>query len=99
MKKLIDRFKKWLIVKLGGYTTPYSVTKHYKLSPTKVSATVKVDRCEAINEEFLLDYLVNKLAQEIGKSNLIDVRQCLDYQNEKIVYEMSVLVVDPKECY
>lgn len=98
MKKLIDRFRKWLIVKLGGYTTASSIIKYRTLNPIKVSATVEVYRHDVINEEFLKDYLATKLAYEIGKSNLFDICQCNNYQNDTIIYKMSVLVADPKGC-
>ena len=97
MKKLIDRFRKWLIVKLGGYTTASSIIKYRTLNPIRVSAIVEVYRYEAINEEFLKDCLASKLAHEIEKSNLFDICQCNNYQNDTIIYKMSVLVTDPKE--
>ena len=98
MKKLIKRFREWLIVKLGGYTTPFSTIKHHTLNPIRVSSTVEVYRDEAISEECLIECLVSKLALEIEKNNLFDVCQCVNYQHDTIVYKMSVLVVDPKEC-
>ena len=99
MKELINRFKKWLIVKLGGYTTvPSSIIKYHTLHPTKVSASFEKYRNYNISEEDIRGYLAIKLAYEIEKSNLFDICQCVDYRHNTIIYEMSILVVDPKEC-
>ena len=103
MKKLIDRFRKWLIVKLGGYTT-YFVTNTTvnttRMRPIKVVATFEMDRelHDVIEETEVRSILAKRLVEEVEKNNLFEISQCRDHRLCRTFYKMSILVVDPKEC-
>ena len=100
IKKLIDKFRKWLIVKLGGYVYPYSEVKYHKenLTPIAVCASYEQYRDDTISEEYLKEYLARKIADEIKKQNLYEIENCKRYEYNSIIHKMKIIVVDPKEC-
>ena len=97
MKKLINKIRKWLIVKLGGYAVPYSEIKYITPKPVRVSAFYKHYRDEIIGEKSLKEYLVHMLAKEIEKSKLYKFNQCADVDRNMIVSQISVFIVNPNK--
>lgn len=96
IKKLIDKFKKWLIVKLGGYAYPYSEVKTYRPRPDKVCTFLELHREDCVSEEFLKRRLAEQLAEEIVKSNLYEIERSENYVNNSIVHRMTVFALNPR---
>ena len=97
MKKLINKIRKWLIVKLGGCTVPYSEIKYITPKPVRISVFYKHHRDEIIEEEFLKEYLVRMLAKEIEKSELYEFNQRADVDQNMIVSQIDVFIVNPNK--
>ena len=100
MKKLINRFRKWLIVKLGGYVVPYGEIRHYSLNPIEICASFRQHRDDYdVPEEYVREHLVKLLVQEIVKNNLYRIESRTDYSLCAQVHKMKMFVVDPKEFH
>lgn len=98
VKKLIDKFRKWLIVKLGGFTTPCGEVKRYTLHPIVVRASFKQHQCDYdIPEEYIKERLVKLLVEEIIKNDLYRIETCVDYSQHCKIHEINIDVIDPKE--
>lgn len=81
MKKIWDKIRKWLIKKLGGYTSQY-VTEIVRpmIQPTMISAVENIDRrMEREYPNYLEDIkwgLIQKLAREMYDNGSVYFERC-----------------------
>ena len=97
MRKLIKRFKEWLIRKLGGYSTPFATQRIYRPEPIELSAKLNVDRrCDFDSYDVKMQ-LAYEIADEIVTKKLFKLEHCTDDYTNSRVFRMRVLVVEPIE--
>ena len=82
MKKLLKKFKNWLIYKLGGYVERTHVVEHHTVTPILLFSTIhNIDRKEYSDDEKYKEYaeknLISMLADYLyeNREQLIDFRQ------------------------
>lgn len=86
MKTLLNRFRKWLIVKLGGYTSQLTYS-----NCVTVEESATIDNYGFANpdyENFFKEHLVNDLSIKLYKCGLIQFYQTPLYDdgnNAKII--------------
>lgn len=98
IKRLIDKFRKWLIIKLGGFTVPYGEIKRYTLNPIRVCASFRQCREDYdMPKEFIKEHLAKLLVEEIVRTNLYRIETCVDYSLCCEIHKMNIVVVDPEE--
>ena len=95
MRKLIKRFKEWLIRKLGGYTLPMAEYKVYRPKPIDLYAQVAVPREINVSEAEITGQLAYEIAEEIKDKKLYDLKWCHKFETNEILYRMRVCVVEP----
>ena len=97
MRKLIKRFKEWLIRKLGGQSKPFMVTKLYRPEPIKLQAMLDIPYTGVWNREAVETQLAFKIADEILDKKLFDLEHCTDDLTNTVKFRMTVLAVEPLE--
>lgn len=94
----MNKFRKWLIIKLGGFTTPCGEVKRYTLNPIKVCASFGQYRDDYdVPEEFIKEHLAKLLVEEIIRTNLYRIDTSFDCSLCCKFHKMNIVVVDPKE--
>lgn len=105
VKKLIVKFKNWLILKLGGYVYPMSAFKVHKTEIKLITlfASMTLNRDERAltfmspeaESAYIEEYLTKLIAQEIKNRHLYEINTYADYKTDSDVYRMKCLVVQP----
>ena len=105
IKKAVTRFKKWLIIKLGGYTEIFNtvVKKEYvavPLHPKKLMSACDIYSCETVRQAGFEDYVKNTLFN--GMRNQIFDAMCIertdDPRNQRIHFRASLWVIPASEA-
>ena len=100
IKKAVTRFKKWLIIKLGGYTEIFNtvVKKEYvavPLHPQKLMAAYDVYSEDSISMRGFEDYVKNNILSSMSDQifNSMYVERTDDYRNHRIHFRASLWVI------
>ena len=97
MRRLMKKFKEWLIVKLGGYTSPMLAFNVYKPKPIALHAIMRGVRSRYISDNEIKDQLSHMIASEITNKGLYKIERSSDFETNEAMYRMSVIVVDPSD--
>lgn len=98
--KHIDKFKRFLIRKMGGYSTPFIIdpmqyTVYQAPAPVKVYATIFVDDFVVLRE-LERRRLAQKMVDELLENGMISFSEKVDKQTGIKRCEASLLVVKPQ---
>ncbi len=97
IKKLIVEFKKWLILKLGGYICETSEIKVYKAEakPIRLCATTEISLPFDIPEKHIEEHLISLIAKEIKNKHLYKIECYENFERNSLIYRINVLMVKP----
>lgn len=100
--KIIDKFRKWLIKKLGGYikseTIPPTIIKTVTVQPIKVCIDTNMNPFELSSPEYK-EYIIKSACERIGDylygKKLCTVDICRDEILNEEIAKVSLWVMPP----
>ena len=95
MKKLWQRFKNWLIHKLGGYTKDRVMTIEHTQVPL-VTLTSKVTVTNAHRYHFDMETIGDQILRDLSDQlrDYIDIETCVNPMEDITIYRATIRIAD-----